>query len=141
MTLNKTYQKSIFLQKILGRNYKWWYLIQYNFKLAFNDRFGIFVTVLRFTIPLLITLLIYSSFESSRNLGGELALTNYFFQITAIAFGISWDLRFNIIKGGLSNKLLVPTDYIKSQLFVALGFSSFTLFLRTLVYIPILLFL
>jgi ABC-type uncharacterized transport system permease subunit len=140
MTNSTTIYQPTLMQRLLGRNYKWWYIMQYNFKLAFNDRLGLLVTVIRFTLPLLITILIYSSFQESKNLTGELSLSNYLFQITAMAFGISWDLRFNIIKGGLSNKLLQPTDYINSQLAVALGFSTFTFILRTLVYIPILIY-
>jgi ABC-2 type transport system permease protein len=128
------------LQKLLGKQYKWWYIILYNFKTAIIDTTSLIITVIRFTIPLLISLLIYSSFSETKNLSGELALTNYIFQFSLIAWGTSWDLRFNIIKGGLSNALLVPTDYIFRQFFVAIGFNSFVFFLRSLVLIPILYF-
>jgi ABC-type uncharacterized transport system permease subunit len=130
--------KPTLVQRILGKNYKWWYIVIYNYKTAVNDKIGLLFAVLRFTIPILVSTLVYSSFETSRNLTGELALGNFFFQITAMAFGISWDLRFNIIKGGLTNKLLQPTDYITSQLFVALGFNLFVLIIRFCIYFPLL---
>jgi ABC-2 type transport system permease protein len=132
--------KQTFLQKLLGKHYKWWFIIKYNFRLAVLDFTTLIITIIRFTIPLFISLLIYSSFNETRNQLSELTLASYFFQFSIIGWGISWDLRFNIIKGGLSKILLLPSDYIFSQVFVAIGYNSFVLFLRTLLYIPIFIF-
>ena len=136
--MTHTTYKPTFMQTLLGRNYKWWYIIIYNFKTAVNDRAGLIFSVVRFLLPVLVSILIYSTFDTSRNLTGELALGNFFFQITAMAFGISWDLRTNIIKGGLTKLLLVPTNYMAIQFFVALGFNFFALLIRFLIYLPLL---
>jgi ABC-type uncharacterized transport system permease subunit len=44
-------------------------------------------------------------------------------------------MRMHIIKGGLSQKLLMPTYYLFHIIFVAIGYNSFVLILRMILYI------
>ena len=110
-----------YLQKLLGRNYKWWYLVLYSFKQS-NIKllsFAIvnFANVLDFSITIYLWLLIEPTTER----------ISYFF-VGFMLQRLVWsqysaELALSITTGKIVNRLLTPVDNFKFWFFKELGSS------------------
>jgi ABC-type uncharacterized transport system permease subunit len=120
MTQTQTFQPT-FLQKLLGRNYKWWYLTGYSFKQT-NIRLssflvGNFASVLDFAITIYLWLFIEPTQER----------ITYFF-VGFILQRLVWSQYFgyfseSIISGKIANRLLIPSSNMQYWLFREIGSS------------------
>ena len=118
------------MQKLLGRHYKWWYIMQYEFKLAYTQWLNILLIVIRFLLPLGITYIIIN-YTGSNKLNNEyLIIGSLIYQFFAFTIGPSYDLTNNVIKGDFTKFLIRPTNYFQHLIFRILGYNSFTLFIR-----------
>jgi ABC-2 type transport system permease protein len=116
-----TIYKPTFLQKLLGRNYKWWYLIIYSFKQT-NIKFvsfliGNFASVLDFSITIYLWVLIDPTKDR----------ITYFF-VGFMLQRLIWNqysgiLTENIISGKIANRLIVPSNNFKFWFFREIGSS------------------
>ena len=120
MTQASTFQPT-FLQKLLGRNYKWWYLVTYSFKQT-NIRLssfliGNFASVLDFAITIYLWLFIDPIAER----------ITYFF-VGFILQRLVWSQYFgyfseSIISGKIANRLLIPVGNMGYWFFREIGSS------------------
>jgi ABC-type uncharacterized transport system permease subunit len=129
MTQTTTFQPTI-MQKLLGRNYKWWFLVLYNFRLSLAHSLSAFFIILRDFTPLLISLTIYSSFSKSREYIEYFVVGNFLYKLYTLFGDIAWEVRSDIFYGGLSNKLLYPSSYILSQIFACIGGNFYTVLIN-----------
>jgi ABC-2 type transport system permease protein len=122
------------MEKLLGRYYKWWYLISYSFKQS-NIRLSAtitanFATVLDFAITIYLWLII----DPTRP-----RITYFFvgFMIQRLIWSqYAFDFANSILKGNFANILLTPIDNFKFWLFREIGSSA----LRNLVSSMLILF-
>ena len=114
------------LQKLLGRNYKWWYIVKYNFTASLAYRTTALFIILRDLAPMFISLAIYGSFSEQNNYLLYILLANIFFKLVLLFGDIAWEISGNIRYGGLSTKLLNPTSWLKYEFFAVLGGNFYT---------------
>jgi ABC-type uncharacterized transport system permease subunit len=114
------------LQNILGRNYKWFYLFQYNFKIRLSSGWDSLLFVLGHLIILSGTILIWwlangkvvdSNFENKLTyfLIGE--------SLFCLIFNFASFEGFDILRGNHTKKLLLPSSYFKISFFKSYGES------------------
>jgi ABC-2 type transport system permease protein len=118
------------MQKLLGRNYKWWYSIVYNFKLAYSYKWNILLAIIRFFIPLIVTYIILSLSSAGKGYNEYLLIGSIFYQFYAYIIGPSFDITNQVIKGELTKYLLRPSNYFLDLIMKIIGFNSLTLFFR-----------
>lgn len=116
--------KPTFLQKLLGRNYKWWYVIQYNFKsasaYATSDIF--------YYLNQIITAYVSIGIWSLSNRGdidqtiNYLIVGNIFLSLTLL--NNHWRLSDEVYSGGFSSKYILPIDLFKYYFFNAISYMS-----------------
>ena len=111
---------STFLQKLLGRNYKWWYLINYwirsNIVYFWSE---VFVSMNR-AVTLLGAVIIFLYFgQGNESILNYLLLGNLFFAVTDPV--LSWFVSDNIKNGGLTRWLMYPIKYTTFLFFAAIA--------------------
>jgi len=134
-----TFQPS-FMQKLLGRNYKWWYFIIYNLKSSLAYRSTAIFLVVRDLIPLFISLTIYGSFLESKDFLIYFLLGNLFFKFITLFADVIWGISSSIKYGSLSNNLLLPTAWLNYKFFSVIGGNFFTVFLNFTTFILLIFF-
>lgn len=109
------------MEKLLGRNYKWWYIILYNLKSLTAYIASEFALILSNSLIYFVTLYIWSL--SNRDDTGEvlvyLVIGNLFLSLTTM--GTAWDVHDDIFTGSISSKLLLPTGYFQYRFFTGLA--------------------
>lgn len=105
-----TFQPTI-LQKLLGRNYKWWYLLIYSFKQGNLRLRGFVVSQIASLVEIIVTLFIWGIFT-----GRSKEAITYFF-VGFVIQRLAWntflsELASSISSGKIVNKLLVPINFI-----------------------------
>ena len=120
-------------QKLLGRNYKWFYLLVYTFKLAYAYRMNIIFAILRFFVPLFVTFIILNLSSKSGTFSQYLLIGSIFYQFYAFSIGPSYDITNHVIRGELTKHLLRPSSYFGVLILNNLGFNSIPLFTRLFV--------
>ena len=126
-------QKQTLTQKLLGRNYKWWYAVLYSFKLSYEYRINILIAIVRFFIPVVVTFSLLNLTSSNKSFSSYILIASIFYQFYAFVIGPSFDITNNVIKGDLSRFLLYPTGYLSFLITKILGFNFLTLMIRILV--------
>lgn len=97
------------MQKLLGRNYKWWYFVIYVFRLNFAYLTNEILTSLNKTLFLLSSLIIFTFIQQENTqIISYLILGNLFFATTDA--NNSWFLGNNIKDGKLSRILILPQN-------------------------------
>ena len=128
MNQTKLFQPS-FMQKLLGRNYKWWYLMVVSVKsdtTYFSQNiFYIFSAVIN---NLLFILVWYINFLSGSTILSLQEIVHYFIVgalVSSILYAdnATWFLAKHIQTGSLSSILLRPTSFFKWMFFGDLGRS------------------
>jgi ABC-2 type transport system permease protein len=132
--------KPTFLQKILGRNYKWWYLLKYEFKRSGNH-FQTFVlnTSIR-AIEFLAIVYIWKINNSTAEIITYLAVGRVFSRL--LNSWLDGSIAYLISKGGLTRYLLLPNNSLKVITIGDFGFNFirqsvsafFTLILAILIF-------
>jgi ABC-2 type transport system permease protein len=125
MTQTSTFQPT-FLQKLLGRNYKWWYILKYNFNTSLAYRTTAVFIILRDLTPIFISLGIYGSFSEKSDYLSYLLIGNIFLKIVLWFADIAWEISSNIRYGGISSKMLKPTRWLVYELFAVIGGNFYT---------------
>jgi ABC-2 type transport system permease protein len=136
-----TNYKSTLMQRLLGRNYKWWYLVKYEFMLGYTNRLNILITVVRYLIPLVISYIIYSVIGNSRSLSEYLILASFLYQFYAFTIGPSYDITNGVIKGDFTKYLIRPTNYFVHLVARIFGFNIIPLIARIGVFAGLILLL
>ena len=120
MTTNSTFQPT-FMQKLLGRNYKWWYLINYSFKQSNIQLIPFLIANFTSVLDFAITIYLWFLIEPTKE------RITYFF-VGFILQRLIWSQYFgyftqSIISGKIANQLLTPVDNMKYWLFREIGSS------------------
>lgn len=137
-TTTSTYIPS-FLEKLLGRRYKWWYLFKYWIKANTTYFWSeVFVSLNRtLTLFGICVIFLYLSENGAEGFLNYLLLGSIFFSITDPV--ISWDLSNSIKNGKITKSLLYPIKYLHYLFFTAVS-NCLYLFTTSLVaLIPVLL--
>ncbi len=109
MTLNSIYKPTL-LQKLLGKNYKWWYLVVYTIKQNTTYLVSeLFFQINQF-LPIIAILIISINTGESKDILTYLILGNIYFALTISP--VSWDVDDDIKKGKISKRLLQPSNYL-----------------------------
>ena len=120
MTNSTTYKQTT-MQKLLGKNYKWWYIIKYSYS-ASNSNFNAFIfsTAIR-TIEFLAVIYIWKINNSPASLITYLAIGRVFDRLSFSE--IPTILQMYISRGGLSRFLLLPTNYFAYMIADNIGYN------------------
>lgn len=128
------------MQRLLGRNYKWWYVMQYEFKMAYTQWINILIIVLRFLLPLAITYIIINYTGNNKINNEYLIVGSLIYQFFAFTIGPSYDITNNVVRGDFTKFLIRPTNYFQHLIARIFGFNIFTLLIRLSIFISIILF-
>jgi ABC-2 type transport system permease protein len=114
-----------FTQKLLGRNYKWWYFIQYQFKLSSSNLAAFLINTTIRTIEFLAIVYIWKINNSEALVITYLALGMVYEKLTFSE--IEGQLASFITRGGLTKLLILPTNFFVYMVADNIGFN----FIRT----------
>lgn len=95
-----------FLQKLLGQNYKWWYVIKYNITLANARISGNLISILSFVINTVAIMYVWSLSKPGAEVFSYLLIGRIYKSIsenTSSAF-----ISIDILRGGFTSNLLRP---------------------------------
>jgi ABC-type uncharacterized transport system permease subunit len=113
MSSTTTYTPTL-IEKLLGRNYKWWYITLFHFKSTTAHRFeiisNIFANILSFLTAFFTW---YIAFQSGANINFNQIATYFIIGIMITAFTsmiLEYEISQEIINGKINNKLLIPTN-------------------------------
>ena len=137
--MTSTYTQTL-IEKLLGRNYKWWYLLKYEFKRSGNH-FQTFIlnTSIR-AIEFLAIVYIWKINNSTAEIITYLAVGRVFSRL--LNSWLDGSIAYLISKGGLTRYLLLPNNSLKVIVIGDLGFNFirqfvaafFTLILAILIF-------
>ncbi len=131
--MNSAYTPTL-LERLLGKHYKWWYVIQFEQKIAFINRWNIFIIILRFLIPLTVTYIIIANVSNGTSNQEYLILASLLYQFYAFAIGPSHDLTNLVVNGNIAKHLLRPTNYWSHIFWRIIGYNSFPLSVRLIIF-------
>jgi ABC-2 type transport system permease protein len=114
-----------FLQNTLGRNYKWWYIISYQFKLSSGHFIPFLINTTIRTIEFLIIVYIWKVNNSAAAIITYLVIGKMFDKLTFCE--IEGQISYMVIKGGLTRFLLLPINFFGYMVCDNVGFN----FVRT----------
>jgi ABC-2 type transport system permease protein len=107
------------LQRTLGQNYKWLYLIKYNFLITNTNIFGNLLSGIPLVLNSLIVIFIWSKATSSIYVFTYLIVGRIY---KSFAESIPENsVALDIIEGRLTSKILYPRDYFVFRFFSLLG--------------------
>jgi ABC-2 type transport system permease protein len=128
-----------FLQKLLGRQYKWWYIIKQGFNSNTIYRYNSFTWLLSSVVLILGTLIIwYINYSQSGVLSPDFReIFTYFVIGEAFIFAsaIQFDIGESIQKGKFTNRLMMPTSYLKYYCFYQFGYQLFENLSKLIIYL------
>lgn len=127
------------MQKILGRNYKWWYIAKHYFKLEgvyfFTNLFHFFGQSIGIFTAIIIWLSVSASSEVTTNLLVGLIL------FTMTGNTIYLIIGHMIEHGTITRYLIVPTDFMNAMLTISIGFLGRIIAYNLLIFTPTILLL
>jgi len=125
-----------FLQKLLGRGYKWWYIIYYNFKLHTQYLINeIFASTFRIS-GLLTSLVIFTFLQKEDpTIITYLVVGTAYFSTTGAQ--VSWFVGNSIQNGKISRILLLPTNFFSFIFFTGFSTALFLLMTYSVILIPL----
>lgn len=135
MTPSTTHQPTL-MQKLLGRNYKCWYLFAHSFKANTVNRLSMFSWFLSSLLFLFSNLIIWYANKNSGAYDFNYIFTYFIIgQIFILEGGVFYDLAEDISDGKLSNKLLVPSNIFMRYIIRDQGWNAFSrLIVQPLIY-------
>ena len=125
---NSTYTPTL-MEKLLGKNYKWWFILIYSIKSSSAYRWNSFMWLAGSVVTVLATILVWyinlqgkTTFEADfSQLFTYLIIGESFIFSTAIQF----DIGENIQDGKITTKLLRPTNIFSYYLINVFGYQFF----------------
>jgi ABC-2 type transport system permease protein len=117
------------MQKLLGRQYKWWYILVFYFKVGTAYRGStIFYMVGRFLVLGLTMFIWYLNIRAGSSLTTFENIFTYYIIGSLFAWesGLNWNLAQSIMNGKISTKLLAPLSLFKIVLLQDFGWWSFS---------------
>ncbi len=140
LILSKTPAKITFLQKLLGRNYKWWFLMLFYHKRQTTYTFDNLMWILSASLRLFGSIYLWVIFSpsNSKEIFTYLFLGNLFLQLTANYTGFA--LGYDILSGKIANVLLYPQSLIKYHFCRSFGGSWYSSSMYLAVFLVIFVF-
>jgi ABC-2 type transport system permease protein len=126
-----------FLQQTLGKNYKWWYALKYNLNLSMAYIIPSLFIIVRDFLPLLVSLIIYGSFLDTKDFATYFIIANIFFKICSMVWDIAWDIKTDVMNGGLTTKLMRPSSIIGQYFVVTIGANMYSIIVNALIFLII----
>jgi ABC-2 type transport system permease protein len=112
-----------FLQRILGRNYKWWYIVKYSFKQSSGDLYPfLFNTTVR-SLEFLAFVFVWKLNGSNSQVISYLALGRVFDRL--LFNEIDGQICSMITRGNLTRYLLLPSNFFGIMFCDNIGFNFF----------------
>jgi ABC-2 type transport system permease protein len=139
MNPTNTFQPTL-LQKLLGKHYKWWYLIKYQIKKNTAYRVSTFIWMLgRLTVLFTTVFIWWVNVQAGSNLYNfSYIFTYYIFgSLISIGNGVQWQVAGAIKSGGLSSLLLSPTPVMPKVILADFSWWLFPTFIETLILITV----
>jgi ABC-type uncharacterized transport system permease subunit len=136
MNINTNQFKPTFIQKILGKNYKWWYFLYYYFQRSLVYKNTYFAMVFRYLVPVGILLTVFYSTGSSKPAEYYLIATLIFYIFT-LPMTISYEMKDGVLFGKYTRLLLLPTDLHLYLLFQSVGVMLVPFFIRVVLFAAI----
>ena len=138
--MTQTIYTATFLQKLLGKNYKWWYLLKYEFKRSGNHFQTFILNSSIRAIEFLAIVYIWKINNSTAEIITYLAVGRVFSRL--LNSWLDGSIAYLISKGGLTRYLLLPNNSLKVITIGDFGFNFirqlvnafFTLFLAVLIF-------
>jgi ABC-2 type transport system permease protein len=109
------------IQNLLSKNYKWYFLLNYNIRLSLAYKIGALSVIVRDLLPMIISLTIYGSFMKTKDFAIYFLLANIFLKVAATMWDISWDIRGDVQSGYLVSKMLRPSNLFLQYLCITIG--------------------
>lgn len=127
-------RESTFLQKLLGRNYKWWYLLSHSFRSYNTHRMSSLSAFFARFIALLSVLLIwYVALQNSATYNFQYIFTYYLVgNIFSFFNTVQWAISNSIKDGKLATLMLRPSSIWLQWYITNLGWNLFVIFSETL---------
>jgi len=135
--LTSTYTPTL-MEKVLGRYYKWWYIILYNFISSLAYRTTAIFIILRDLMPLVISLTIYGNFSDDNDYLKYFLFGNLFFKWLTLFGDINWEISSAIKYGTVSKYLILPTDWLKYEFFSVIGGNFYPVMINSLIFLVVL---
>jgi hypothetical protein len=110
-----------FLQRTLGRNYKWWYIINYQFKLSSGHFVPFLINTTVRTIEFLIFVYIWKINNSASTIITYLVIGKMFDKLTFCE--IEGQISYMVIKVNLTRFLLLPINFFGYMICDNIGFN------------------
>lgn len=110
MTQTQTFQPT-FIQKLLGRNYKWWYILKYNFTAASGGLGANFYQMLGTGFESLVVFYVWFSNGNSSEIITYLLIGRIYKSIPENYFYNTFGQ--DIINGKIVNQIITPQPFIK----------------------------
>jgi ABC-2 type transport system permease protein len=139
MTPTTTFQPTI-MQRILGTNYKWWYVCIFYLKVAFNNRSVYVFMVLRYLVPVFILLTVFYT-TGSKSYVDYYIIATLFYYLLVLPMNISYEMKDGVLFGKYTKLLLLPINfrwYLLTQSIGILSVPTCMRFVIFLVLIPLL---
>ena len=127
MSIKTLSYKPTFLQKFLGQNYKWWFLLQYEYKRSNGHFYSfIFVNIVR-AIEFLVVIYVWKINNSPAEIITYLCLGRVFERMISSPFGVV--LGSYIDSGKITTHLVLPQKSLLYYFISDLGFNQMRQFL------------
>jgi ABC-2 type transport system permease protein len=139
----QTYKPTL-LQKLLGRNYKWWYISLLGFKSNTTYRYNSLAWLFSSVVMVFGTLIVWYINYSQYNQVGVLDSSfKEIFTYLVVGEGcifasmIQFDIGENIQDGKFTTKLLIPTSYLKYYIVYQFGYQFFENISKFIIYLSL----
>ena len=132
--------KQTLTQKLLGRNYKWFFISLQGFKSNTTYRYNSIAWLLSSVVLVLGALIVwYINFQNNLNSDGFKEIFTYFIIGESFIFSsaIQFDIGENIQDGKFTSRLLSPTNYIKRYIAFQFGYQLFENLSKMILYLLI----
>ncbi len=126
-----------FLQRTLGRNYKWFYALKYNLNLSLVYIIPSLFVIIRDFLPLLVSLIIYGSFLDAKEFAVYFVISNIFFKLCSTVWDIAWDIRTDLLNGNMTTKLMRPSNIIGQYFVVTIGANTYSIIVNAVILMAI----
>ena len=122
-----TYKQTT-MQKLLGRNYKWWYLFAHGMKLNTAYRLSTLIWMFGSLLTFLVTIFVWwvNIQSGSTLIDFKTIFTYYIFgNIISLQNAVQWNLARSIQNGKISSKLLNPSNFMAQVIIIDCGWNLF----------------
>jgi ABC-2 type transport system permease protein len=131
------------MENILGKHYKWFYIVYYSFKKALAYRANSLIWIFsKFLKLLFIILFWYWNIQSGSTLFDFRTIFTYYVIGTLFSWsnGMNWNIGQQIIKGTISTTLIRPLPFLRQSFAQDFGWWLFTNLIETILMIVLIIF-